>query len=49
MLLTSGDTVGQGFRDLVAGSGLELLHKPFDLDELRQRVRRRLSARPRVE
>jgi len=44
VLLTTGDTLGDEPAEIVARTGLELLSKPFDLDELRRRVRARLVA-----
>jgi two-component system NtrC family sensor kinase len=44
LMLTTGDTVGEGPQQVVARTGLELLHKPFDVDHLRRVVRRRLAA-----
>ncbi|MCP3978696.1 MAG: response regulator [bacterium] len=46
LLLTTGDTVGSEPEHLVERTGLELLHKPFDLDQLRRRVRAKLDSRP---
>ncbi len=43
LLLTTGDTVGEEVESLAARTGLEILHKPFELDELRSRVRARLD------
>ena len=43
ILLTSGDTVGSEPEDLARAEGLELLHKPFGLEELRERVQRLLE------
>ena len=45
VLLTSGDTVGREPEELARRHGLELLPKPFGLDELRERVRRMLGRR----
>jgi two-component system NtrC family sensor kinase len=45
VLLTTGDTLGEEPGEIVARTGLELLRKPFDLDELRRRVRARLAPR----
>ncbi len=45
MILTTGDTVSQSATEIATRGGIELLHKPFDLDELRERVRARI-ARP---
>ncbi len=44
VLLTSGDTVSGEPEAFAGAEGLELLHKPFDLDDLIHRVRRHLSA-----
>ena len=43
ILWTTGDTLSTDADELVARTGLELLTKPFDLDELRRHVRRRLE------
>jgi CheY-like chemotaxis protein len=43
LLLTTGDTVGSEPRDFVARTGLDLVHKPFDVDSLRRTVRSRLA------
>jgi two-component system NtrC family sensor kinase len=43
ILLTSGDIVGSEPEELARAEGLELLHKPFGLDELRERVHRLLE------
>jgi two-component system NtrC family sensor kinase len=43
VLLTSGDTVGSEPEELARREKLELLHKPFGLDDLRERVRRLLA------
>ena len=43
LLLTTGDTVSDEPHVLAERAGAELLHKPFDLDELRRRVRGRLG------
>jgi len=43
VLWTTGDTLGPGPEELAKRTGLDLLTKPFDLDELRDRVRERLA------
>jgi len=43
VLWTTGDTLGTDSDELVARTGLDLLPKPFDLDELCRHVRRRLE------
>jgi two-component system NtrC family sensor kinase len=43
LVWTTGDTLGPEPERLVRRTGLDLLPKPFDLDELRDRVRRRLG------
>ncbi len=43
LLLTTGDTVSLESERFARGSGLPVLHKPFDLDDLRRKVRTRLS------
>ena len=43
LLLTTGDTLGDGSSELVRRYGLEVLHKPFDLERLRRLVRDRLA------
>jgi two-component system NtrC family sensor kinase len=47
VLLTTGDTVNPDPEKLARERGLELVAKPFDIDDLRQRVRNRLSDRSR--
>jgi two-component system NtrC family sensor kinase len=42
VLLTTGDTVGAETEQFVAGNGLPLLLKPFDVERLRRAVRERL-------
>jgi two-component system NtrC family sensor kinase len=42
LILTSGDTVGHDTQDFARSAELDLLHKPFDLDDLRRLVRTRL-------
>ena len=44
MLLTTGDTLGTQPAEIAARTGLDVLSKPFDLEELRRRVRARLAA-----
>jgi hypothetical protein len=44
VLLTTGDTFGSAPEEVGARTGLEVLSKPFDLAELRRRVRARLAA-----
>jgi CheY-like chemotaxis protein len=39
VLLVTGDTVSDRPAEVEARTGLEVLHKPFDLEELRRRVR----------
>ncbi len=48
VLWTTGDTLGTGPEQLSRRTGLEVLTKPFDLDDLRDRVRRRLAAEPAI-
>ena len=43
LVLTTGDTLSDEPDEIVARTGLEVLHKPFDLDELRRLVRARLD------
>ena len=43
VLLTTGDTFGDEAEEVLARTGLEVLSKPFDLDELRRRVRARMA------
>jgi two-component system NtrC family sensor kinase len=43
VLWTTGDTLGSGPEELARRTGLDVLTKPFDLDELRDRVRKRLA------
>jgi two-component system NtrC family sensor kinase len=43
VLWTTGDTLGSGPEKLAERTGLDLLTKPFDLEELRDRVRTRLT------
>ena len=43
LILTSGDTVGRDTEAFARGAELDLLHKPFDLDDLRRLVRTRLA------
>jgi len=43
ILLTTGDTVGRDPRRIAERTGLEVLHKPFDLALLRRTVRSRLA------
>ena len=43
VLWITGDTLGTDAEELVARTGLELLPKPFDLDQLRRHVRSRLE------
>jgi two-component system NtrC family sensor kinase len=43
VLWTTGDTLGSEGEQLASRTGLDLLTKPFDLDELRALVRRRLA------
>jgi len=43
LLLTSGDTVGDGAQETAERTGLPLLHKPFDVERLRRVVRERLA------
>jgi two-component system NtrC family sensor kinase len=45
VLLTTGDTLGDDPQAILARTGLEVLSKPFDLDDLRRRVRARLTER----
>jgi len=45
VLLTTGDTFEDDARAILDRTGLEVLSKPFDLDDLRRRVRCRLSER----
>jgi two-component system NtrC family sensor kinase len=42
LLLTTGDTMSRDAETLAEREGLGLLHKPFDLDDLRRTVRSRL-------
>jgi CheY-like chemotaxis protein/anti-sigma regulatory factor (Ser/Thr protein kinase) len=44
ILLTTGDTLGERAADVAERTGLEVLRKPFDLEELRARVRERLGS-----
>jgi len=44
VLWTTGDTLGPEPEALARRTDLDLLTKPFDLDDLRDRVRRRLAA-----
>ncbi len=44
LLLTTGDTVSGEPESLAREAGIGLLHKPFDLDELRTAVRARLAS-----
>ena len=46
LLLTTGDTVSDAPERFVTRAGLELLHKPFELDQLRRHVRARLANAP---
>jgi DNA-binding response OmpR family regulator len=43
LLLTTGDTLGNAVDALGPGHAVEVLCKPFDLDDLRARVRGRLD------
>ena len=43
LILTSGDTVGLDTAAFARRADLDLLHKPFDLDDLRRLVRTRLA------
>jgi len=43
LILTSGDTVGRDTEAFARGAELDLLLKPFDLDDLRRLVRTRLA------
>ena len=43
VLLTTGDTVRPNAEDFARERGLELVPKPFDIDELMRRVRLRLA------
>jgi two-component system NtrC family sensor kinase len=43
VLWTTGDTLGPGTAKLAERTGLDVLAKPFDIDDLRDRVRRRLA------
>jgi DNA-binding NtrC family response regulator len=43
LILTSGDTVGRDTEAFARRAELDLLHKPFDLDDLRRLVRTRLA------
>ena len=43
LILTSGDTVGLDTEAFARRAELDLLHKPFDLDDLRRLVRTRLA------
>jgi two-component system NtrC family sensor kinase len=45
VLLTTGDTFEDDAQAILDRTGLEVLSKPFDLDDLRRRVRSRLSER----
>ncbi len=47
IVLTTGDSVGREAEKLAAERGIGLLMKPFDLDDLRGAVRKRLGARRR--
>lgn len=47
LVLTTGDSVGREAERLASERGIELLMKPFDLEDLRGMVRRRLEARRR--
>ena len=44
ILLTTGDTLGERAADVAERTGLEVLRKPFDLDDLRARVRDRIGS-----
>ncbi len=44
LILTTGDTLGAEPARLARRTGVEILSKPFDLEELRSRVRARLEA-----
>jgi two-component system NtrC family sensor kinase len=46
LLVTTGDTVSDEPDRFVARTGLELLRKPFDLEQLRRRVRRHMTTAP---
>jgi len=43
LLLTTGDTVSGEPESLAGNAGLGLIHKPFDLEQLRRAVRERLA------
>ena len=43
-MLTTGDTVGREVHAIAARTGLEILLKPFDLDQLCDRVQERLES-----
>ena len=43
LVLTTGDTLGTEPGRIAARTGLNVLHKPFDLDQLRRLVRERLT------
>jgi two-component system NtrC family sensor kinase len=45
VILTTGDTVSPESEAFAEREGLELIHKPFDIDDLRARVRARLARR----
>jgi two-component system NtrC family sensor kinase len=47
LLLITGDTMGSESEELISRSQLEVLRKPFDLADLRQRVQTRLTANRR--
>jgi two-component system NtrC family sensor kinase len=50
VMLTTGDTVSPESEAFAKREGLELIHKPFDIDDLRARVRARLARRgPAIE
>ena len=44
MLLTTGDTLGADLDDLGRRTGLQVLRKPFDIEDLRKSVRARLES-----
>ena len=45
MLLTTGDTLDRQPDEISRRTGLDVLSKPFDLEELRRKVRARLTTR----
>ena len=45
LLLTTGDTVSREGDEVARRTGVELLHKPFDLAQLCRRVREKLATR----